>query len=118
LKIKIDENLPLESADVFRVAGFDAHTVGDESLSGVDDPLLAEHARSEGRVLVTLDLGFANVQTYDPGIHAGIIVLRLKRQDKHTILGLMHRVALALANREPDGELWIVELDRIRFRSS
>jgi hypothetical protein len=80
--------------------------------------LLAEHARSEGRGLVTLDLGFANVQTYDPGIHAGIIVLRLKRQDKHTILGLMHRVALALSNREPDGELWIVELDRIRFRSS
>ena len=46
-------------------------------MSGADDPLLAERARSEGRVLVTLDLGFANVQTYDPGIHTGIIVLRL-----------------------------------------
>jgi predicted nuclease of predicted toxin-antitoxin system len=117
LKIKIDENLPTESADVFRAAGFDAHTVGEEALSGVDDPMLAQRARAEGRVLVTLDLGFANVQNYDPGVHAGIVVLRLKRQDKYTILGLMHRIALALANREPDGELWIVELDRIRFRS-
>jgi hypothetical protein len=29
----------------------------------------------------------------------------------------VHRIALVLANRAPAGELWIVEPDRIRFRS-
>jgi hypothetical protein len=31
---------------------------------------------------VTLDLDFANIRAYPPGKHAGIVVLRLKHQDK------------------------------------
>lgn len=68
-------------------------------------------------MLVTLDRGFGNVQTYDPTSHPGIVVLRMRRQDKHSVLALMQRVALALANRSPEGELWVVESDRIRFRA-
>jgi predicted nuclease of predicted toxin-antitoxin system len=116
LKIKIDENLPAECATVFREAGFEAETVADEGLRGVDDSLIADRSRTEGRVLVTLDLDFGNVVAYPPAEHAGIVVLRLKAQDRRTILAVMQRIVLALVNREPAGELWIVEFDRIRFR--
>jgi len=71
----------------------------------------------EGRVLVTLDLEFGNVQAYAPSRHAGIIVLRPKLQDKRTVLMLMERIVSALTNRTPAGELWIVEPDRIRASS-
>src|SRR5713226_8659622 len=54
----------------------------DEGLSGADDTVIASRSRSEDRVLVTLDLDFANVLAYPPAQHARIIVLRSKRLDK------------------------------------
>jgi predicted nuclease of predicted toxin-antitoxin system len=91
--------------------------VAEENLAGADDAAIALRVRSEGRVLITLDLDFANIQAYPPSTHSGIIVLRLRRQDKHAILGLVLRVISALKTRLPAGDLWIVEPDRIRFRA-
>ena len=116
MKLKIDENLPAECAVLLRNAGFEADTVADERLAGVDDAVIASRSRSEDRVLVTLDLDFSNVFAYPPALHAGIIVLRPKRQDKRTVMALMERIVFALTSRRPAGELWIVEPDRIRFR--
>ena len=95
MKLKIDENLPAECAVLLREAGFEADTVYDERLAGTDDAVIASRSQVEGRVLVTLDLDFSNVQAYPPSQHTGIIVLRPKRQDKRTILTLMRRIALA-----------------------
>ncbi len=67
-------------------------------------------------MLVTLDLDFANIQAYPPGHDAGIIVLRLNRQDKVAIVSLLRRVLSVLQERNPLGELWIVQQNRIRFR--
>ena len=119
MKLKIDENLPADCAVILRDAGFEADTVFDERLVGADDSVIAgRRPRAEDRVLVTLDLDFSNIRAYPPSRRAGIIVLRPKRQDKRMVLHLMGRIVLALANRTPAGELWIVETDRIRFRST
>lgn len=99
-----------------RDAGIEAETVFDERFVGADDAVIANRSRAEERILVTLDLDFSNMRAYPPSQYAGIIVLRPKRQDKRTILMLMGRLILALANRAPARELWIVETDRIRFR--
>ena len=116
MKFKIDENLPAESAETLRQSGFVADTVADENLSGSDDEAVVARSRLDDRVLVTLDLDFANIRAYPPGEHSGIIVLRLKRQDKSTVLRYVRRLATALANRSPQGELWIIDGNRIRFR--
>lgn len=116
MKFKIDENLPAEAAEVLRGAGFVANTVREEGLSGADDATVARTSVAEDRILVILDLDFANIWAYPPGEHAGIIVLRIKRQDKHTIIAYIRRLAAALANRNPSGELWIIDGNRIRFR--
>jgi predicted nuclease of predicted toxin-antitoxin system len=116
LKLKIDENLPSECAEILCAGGFEAGTVADERLTGADDSAIAVRTRAEGRVLITLDLDFANIRAYPPAEYAVIIILRPKRQDKHAVLALVHRIALVLTNRAPAGELWIVESDRIRFR--
>jgi predicted nuclease of predicted toxin-antitoxin system len=117
LKLKIDENLPGECAEILVRSGLEAETVADEGMTGADDSSLAIAVQSEGRTLVTLDLDFANIRAYPPAEYAGIVVLRPKSQDKPSVLDLMHRFALVLANRSPEGELWIVDPDRIRFRS-
>jgi len=85
VKFKTDENLPLEASAVLRERGFDAEPVWDEQLSGADDWVIAARVQSEGRILLTLDLDFANIQAYRPDQYAGIIVLRLEKQDKATV---------------------------------
>jgi hypothetical protein len=67
--------------------------------------------------LITLDLDFANIRAYPPSAHPGIIVLRLKRQDKQAVIGLLLGIISVLNARPPAGDLWIVEPDRIRFRA-
>ena len=42
--------------------------------------------RIKSRVLLTLDLDFANIRAYPPERYPGIIVLRLKTQDKATVI--------------------------------
>lgn len=116
MRFKLDENLPAEAAGVLRDSGFGADTVGDERLSGAADEMVASASKAERRILVTLDLDFANIRAYPPGEHPGIIVLRVKHQDKPSVLGCVRRLAIALMLRDPAGELWIVEGNRIRFR--
>ena len=116
MRIKTDENLPAEAAATLRECGLDADTVWDENLVGSDDEGIAARVRCEGRVLLTLDLDFANIRAYPPDQYPGIIVLRLKNQDKASVVACVRRIVSTLAERSPDGELWIVEGDRIRFR--
>jgi predicted nuclease of predicted toxin-antitoxin system len=116
LKFKVDENLPAEHAALLREAGHEADTVADQKLSGSDDTTLAERCRTEDRILLTLDLDFANVQAYPPKSHSGIIVFRPNSQDKLTLISLLKRMLPVLSRRSPKQEPWIIERDRIRYR--
>jgi predicted nuclease of predicted toxin-antitoxin system len=116
LLFKIDENLPVEVAEMLRSAGHDAMTVIDQEMKGWMDPDIAQVCRSEVRTLISLDADFADVRTYPPQDYPGILVLRLKRQDKPRILKAFTR-ALRMLPLEPIvGRLWIVEEEKVRIR--
>jgi predicted nuclease of predicted toxin-antitoxin system len=89
MKFKTDENLPTEAADLLRSAGHDAVTVGEQRLGGAVDSTVGSVCQREGRVLVTLDLDFADIRTYPPSHYPGFVVLRLSRQDKAGVLRVM-----------------------------
>lgn len=115
-RFKLDENMPLEVAEHLQRAGYDATTVWEERLSGSPDTVIATICQNEQRALLTLDVGFANVLTYPPAQYPGIIVLRLKRQERSRVLETIARL-VALLSREPlQGRLWIVEEERVRIR--
>src|SRR5690242_10632825 len=106
MKFKTDENLPVEVADALRQAGHDALTVHDQRLMGRSDLDIAAVCRAEGRILVTLDTDFANIQRYPPAEYRGLIVLRLAHQDKPYVVGFMP-VIVGLLEHEPiDKHLW------------
>ncbi len=109
MTFKVDENLPDDAASTLRREGFDAHTVRDEELQGATDELVSGAARSEGRVLITLDRDFCDIRAYPPSANAGIVVLRPVSQDKHAVLSLLRRLLLVLKRESPVGKLWIVE---------
>lgn len=45
MKFKVDENLPVEVADLLRQAGYDTATVFDEQLNGETDRTIAAVCR-------------------------------------------------------------------------
>jgi predicted nuclease of predicted toxin-antitoxin system len=116
LNLKIDENVPPECAAKLRAAGFSADSVLDEALSGTDDDALLKVCQRESRVLLTLDLDFADIRSYPPETHAGIVVLRPESQDKRTLLSMTERLARVLTGKSPHRQLWIVGPNRIRIR--
>lgn len=65
----------------------------DEGLTGVVDEIVGETATREGRVLVTLDRGFGDVRRYPPGSHAGVVLLRLRRQSLPSQLAAVELLA-------------------------
>jgi len=116
VRFKVDEDLPREVAVLLRSVGHEAETVHDEGMSGFADEDIGKKCQDESRALVTLDVGFANVQTYPPEEYRGLIVMRLRRQDKPSVLSAL-RAALPLLDSESlDRALWIVEEGRVRIR--
>jgi len=116
MKFKIDENLPVELVQVLHASGHDAITVLQQAMKGANDPNLMETCRAEERVLVTLDLDFANIHAYPPHSTPGVIALRVSRQDKPCVMKVFDRVVPLLEKETLKGRLWIVEESRVRIR--
>jgi predicted nuclease of predicted toxin-antitoxin system len=115
VKLKLDENLGRRWAVQLRDAGHDVHTIWDEQLSGASDADVLAAAVNETRVLVTLDLDFANPIRFPPANTAGIAVLRTRdRAGRDDITALVDRLVRALDSADPSGHLWIVDRDRAR----
>lgn len=66
MMFKIDENLPVEAAEILRQAGYDASTVVEQRLGGKPDSDIASVCQQEGRALITLDTDFGDIRAYPP----------------------------------------------------
>lgn len=116
LRFKLDENIPRRVESGLRDVGNDVETAQSEGLAGVLDPHLLAACIAEDRILVTLDLDFADIRTYPPGSHRGVWVLRPAEQSFASILELaLAGVRLASVERT-GGQLWVIDQRRIRIR--
>jgi phosphoenolpyruvate carboxykinase (ATP) len=86
MRAKLDENVPVEAAELLRAAGWTCDTVHDEGLGGAEDPKVAAACRVEGRVLFTLDLDFSDIRTYPPNEYVGIVVFRPAEPNRRMVL--------------------------------
>lgn len=116
MRVKLDENMPIEAAALLRVAGWECDTVFDEGLSGAEDGNIGGRCRAEGRVLFTLDLDFADIRTYPPIEYPGIVVLRPIELSRGSVLRLLQRSIPILTTEWAEHRLWIVEPGRVRIR--
>ena len=71
MRFKLDENLPAILASDLAQIGHDATTCQTEGIAGSKDAVIAAHAASEGRILITFDLDFSDIRKYPPGTHPG-----------------------------------------------
>lgn len=76
MKLKLDENLSRHLKPILIELGHDTLTTADENLLSRPDTEVARGAADEGRVLLTLDVEFADLRKYPPGSHPGIVLFR------------------------------------------
>ncbi len=115
MKFKIDENLPVEVAEILRSTGYDALTVRDQSLKGEADTRIMAVCQRENRILVTIDIDFADIRSYPPDLHPGIMVMRLSRQSKRQVIKTFQKILPYLQCETKEHRIWIVEESRIRI---
>jgi predicted nuclease of predicted toxin-antitoxin system len=89
VRVKLDENLPRSAGPILAAAGHDVDSVEDEGLAGADDPTVSAAATADGRLVITFDRGFGDIQRYPPGSHAGILVLRIDDQSAPSVVGAL-----------------------------
>jgi predicted nuclease of predicted toxin-antitoxin system len=92
MKIKLDENLPVQISLNLRALGHDVHTIPEERLSGSDDDRVWAAAQREGRFLVTQDLDFSDERKFAPGTRYGIAVIRLRQPSRRSLVGRTEQV--------------------------
>jgi hypothetical protein len=116
VRFKLDENLPIELLGDLRTAGHEADGLRDEGLIGAPDDAVLALARREGRVLLTLDKGIADIRTYPSKTHAGIVLFRPPTAGRGTTLAFVRRHLATLFARELTGRLLVITDQGLRLR--
>jgi predicted nuclease of predicted toxin-antitoxin system len=116
VKFKLDENLPVDLAADLHLAGHDADTVADENLTGAADPIVVAAALREGRTLLTLDKGIANLLQHPTHTHAGVVLFRPGASGRMAVLEFIRSRLAELLIQELDGRVTVVSERRIRTR--
>jgi len=115
MKFKLDENLPLEIADVFRDSGHEIDTVQSEGLVGAPDTEILDHARVEHRIF-TMDKGIADIRLFPPAAYPGIVLFRPATSGRGEVLRFVQQALPDLLSADLGGHLVIVSPKSIRVR--
>jgi predicted nuclease of predicted toxin-antitoxin system len=114
VRFKLDENLEGRLTSLLTDRGHEADSVVAEGLGGATDGRLFAKCTEDRRVLITLDLDFADPLRFPPAGGPGIMVLRPRRNTLAVISETLTAALPALERNRIEGALWIVEPDRIR----
>ena len=113
----VDEDMPRSTARALRATGHAAEDVRDVGLGGQPDEAIFARAQETDAVLVTADLGFANVLTFPLGTHAGLIVARLPNElPTDAVNAELLRALDDVQGESLRGALVILEVGRTRIR--
>lgn len=116
MKLKLDENLPVELVEDIQALGHDAETVYSESLVGFPDAEILSVAKSEGRAVLTMDKGVADVRQYPPDDYAGIVLFRYSKSGRRALLEFIRPNLPRLLDLDLKGRLLVVSETGIRIR--
>jgi predicted nuclease of predicted toxin-antitoxin system len=116
MKLKLDENLSRHLRESLSTLGHDVTTAADERLLSQPDKVVAAAARREGRVLLTLDVEFADLREHPPGSHPGIILFRPKSYGPLTVNRLVSGLVREADLASLAGCVVVVDRSRVRVR--
>jgi predicted nuclease of predicted toxin-antitoxin system len=97
----IDENIAPDVVEGLRARGCDLRTAGEERLIGRPDVEVLERATSQGRVVVTHDLGFGRSAIIAGATFLGIVYLRPGHISAAFVLGVIDALRSSTVEVEP-----------------
>ena len=118
MKFLMDENMPREASDLLRDLGYDVESIKGMNLRGTKNSDIYRLTKDENRILLTLDLDFANILNYPTKGHPGIIILRVKIQNPPSIVAALRRFMRQVTPNQLRRNLVIVDEFRYRIRST
>ncbi|HET7738210.1 MAG TPA: DUF5615 family PIN-like protein [Tepidiformaceae bacterium] len=113
----LDENLSTLHAAELRSEGYDACGVVEAGLSGATDEAVRDFAIAQGRVLITLDADFANLQRFPPGQTPGVVRLKVHPATEESIRKSIRRAVALVRTVDLAGRLAVVDKEKVRIRS-
>jgi len=114
LKLLLDEMYPSLIAQQLRARGHDVVSVHEAPGRGTPDDEVLDHARSEGRAVVT-----ENIRDYRPVVeapltagesHAGLVFTtpkRWPRTDPGSLIAALDALLISVPYQPADAELWL-----------
>ena len=116
MKLKLDENLSCHLKPALAAMQHDVATAADEGLLAHPDTEVAAAAREEQRMLLTLDVDFADIREFPPGSHPGIVVFRPPALGPLAVNRFVEQFVRDADLRSFAGCLAVVEVGRVRVR--
>jgi len=116
MRLKLDENLSRHLKQVLAGLHHDVTTAGEENLLSQPDPVVARAAKSEARMLFTLDIEFGDLRKYAPGTHPGIVLFRPGSFGPLAVNELVRSFVAGTNLSGFEGCVVVVEPSRVRVR--
>ncbi len=86
MRLKLDENIPVDLVDALCALGHDVDTVPQERLTGAADIEVWNAARKEARCIVTQDLDFSDIRAVESAVHHGVLLVRLNNASRRNLI--------------------------------
>ena len=116
-KFLIDEDMPRSTARALRGKGYEAVDVRDCGLKGKKDDEVFAYARQIEAVLITGDMGFANIIHFPVGSHKGIVVAHYPNEVSPAEINKQILAAFeSIHETDFDGNLIMLDPGRMRIR--
>ena len=116
MKLKLDENLSRHLKPNLTRFGHDVKTAADEKVLSQPDRMIGAAAQREGRMLLTLDLEFADLRKYPPGEHPGVFLFRPKTFGPLSVNRFVEQFVRDAELEMLSGCVVVVDPDRVRIR--
>ncbi len=111
-----DENVFVPIVESLRKLGHDVFDIKEQKLFGTDDLDIYKMSIEQKRVLLTMDKDFSNIIKYPPGVHSGIIVLKLYRLTVEVVTTIFMNSFKALDEINIKGNTVIIDKNKTRVR--
>ncbi len=115
----IDEDLPRSLSFRLQQRDNQSQHITDLELRGLPDAAVFAVPQKDAAILVSRDLGFANILQYPPGTHHGIVVARFPSAlPGEALVAQVVELLMTVDAGEFEGSLIILEPGRARIRRS
>lgn len=112
----LDQGLPRSAAGLLRQAGIDAIHVGEIGMAAAKDSDILEHARQEGRAVVTLDADFHALLALSSAVAPSVIRIRIEGLKAVECASLIQTIISQCLSDLEQGSVVTVQDQRIRIR--